>query len=105
LRWSGNAVGGFGFAARSAGFCSESSFELLVELGGRERARRFAEALDVVEGAALGEEDVDNEVNVIEEDPTALTAAFDGVGVGTKVAFENELDFVGNGLCLPVVER
>ena len=63
----------------------------------------FAQALDVVEGALFGEEDVDDEVDVVEEDPFAEALAFDGVGVGVEVAFETELDLVGDGLRLALV--
>ncbi len=39
---------------RGAGLFCQLSLQLRIELGGRERARRLAQPLDVVEGAALG---------------------------------------------------
>ena len=46
---------------------------------------------------------MDNDVGVIEENPLALAAAFDGCGVEAEVLLEAELDFIGDGYDLPVI--
>ena len=46
---------------------------------------------------------MDDEVDVVHEDPFALAAAFDGVGVDAEFAFEAEFDLVGDGYVLSVV--
>src|SRR5208337_1423189 len=58
---------------------------------------------NVVEGAALGEKDVDDKVHIVEENPFAVAAALDGVGVDAELLFELVLDFVGDGYGLAVV--
>src|SRR3954447_16062228 len=65
--------------------------------------RRLPQALDIVEGSFFGKEDVDNEVNVVEQDPFAKTLAFYGVGIGAEIALQTYFDLVRNGLCLPLV--
>ena len=57
----------------------------------------FAQPLNVVEGALFGEEDVDDEVDVVEQDPLAETLAFDGVGIGAEVALQAHLNLIGDG--------
>ena len=59
---------------------ASAAFKLGVELGRGERAGGLAQPFDVVEGAALGQEDVDHEVHVVEQNPLAVAAALDGVG-------------------------
>ena len=54
-------------------------------------------------GALFGGEDVDDEVDVVHQDPLALAPAFDGVGVGAEVALETDFDLVGDGDVLAVV--
>ena len=46
---------------------------------------------------------MDDEVDVVHEDPVGLAAAFDGVGQGGEVALEAELDLVGDGDVLALV--
>ncbi len=48
----------------------------------------LAQALDVAKGAASGEKDVHHEVHVVEQNPLAVAAALDGVGVDGEVALE-----------------
>ena len=48
---------------------------------------------------------MDDEVDVVHEDPLGLAAAFDRVGIGAEVAFEADLDFVGDGDVLARGER
>ena len=88
---------GFGAGGGDAGF------QFGVEVGDAEGGGGFAQALEAVEGALFGGEDVDDEVDVVHEDPLALAAAFDGVGIGVEVALEAELDLVGDGYVLAVV--
>ena len=67
-----------GFSSGSAGSSGECGFQLFIELDGRDGARGLAQPFNVVESATRGEEDVHHEVHVVEEDPIALAAAFDG---------------------------
>ena len=48
---------------------------------------------------------MDDDVDVVEEDPFALAAAFDRGGVEAVFLLEAELDFVGDGDDLTVVGR
>ncbi len=45
---------------------------------------------------------MDDEVDVVHENPLALAAALDGGGIGAEVALEADLDFVGDGGVLAV---
>jgi hypothetical protein len=74
-----------------------------VEVGDADGGGGLAQALEAVEGALLGGEDVDDEVDVVHQDPLALAAAFDGVGVDAEVALEADLDLVGDGDVLALV--
>ena len=100
----------FGDAAFDAAFFGrlgagggDGGLEFGVEVGDGDGGGGFAQALEAVEGALLGGEDVDDEVDVVHQDPLGLAAAFDGVGVGAELAFEAELDLVGDGDVLAVV--
>jgi hypothetical protein len=46
---------------------------------------------------------VDDEVDVVHEDPLALAAAFDGVGVGVELSLEADFDLIGDGDVLALV--
>jgi len=81
----------------------ELGFEFGFELYRGERPRGFAQAFDVVEGALFREEDVDDDVDVVEEDPFGLATAFDGGGVETEFLLEAHLDLVGDGDDLTIV--
>ena len=94
---------GGSFAARTAGLFGESSFQLLIELGGAHGAGGLAQALDVIEGAPLGQKDVRDEIHVVEEDPFTLAAAFDGIGQDAEFPLEAEFDLVGDGDGLAVI--
>jgi len=89
---------------RSLGeYVRERGLHFCFEFSGSEVAGRLAQALDVVEGALLGEEDVDDDVNVVQEYPLGLTATFDGGGVETELLFETHLNFVGDGDNLTII--
>ena len=68
-----------------------------------EPACGLAQSFDIVEGALLGEEDVDDDVNVVQEYPLGLTATFDGGGVEAVFLLEAELDFIRDGDHLAIV--
>jgi hypothetical protein len=46
---------------------------------------------------------VDDEVDVVHEDPLGLAAAFDGVGQSAELTLEAEVDLVGDGDVLALV--
>ena len=46
---------------------------------------------------------MDDKVHIVEENPFAVTAALDGVGIDAELLFELVLDFVGDGYGLAVV--
>ena len=75
------------------------------QLGQLNGAGRLAQTLDVVEGAAIAQEDVDHEIDVVHQDPLAGAAALNRVGIGAEVALEAQLNFVGDSLGLAVVGR
>jgi len=63
----------------------------------------FAQAFEAVERTFFRREDVDDEIDVVHEDPLGLATAFDGVGIGAEVALQADLDFVGDGDVLALV--
>ena len=81
----------------------DGGFEFGVEVGDADGGGGFAQALEAVEGALLRGEDVDDEVDVVHQDPLALAAAFDGVGIDSEVALEADFDLVGDGAVLALV--
>src|SRR5579863_5550125 len=93
------------FTACAAGLLGESGFQLFIELGRADGPGGFAEPLDVVERAPLGQEDVDDKIHIIEQNPFSLAASLDGIGQGAEVALEAELDLVGDGYGLAIVGR
>ncbi len=98
--------GGFGGDLLRGGFGAgggDGGFEFGVEVGDGDGSGGFAQALEAVESALLGREDVDDEVDVIHENPLGLAATLYGVGEGAEVALEADLDFVGDGDVLTLV--
>ena len=65
-----------------------------------EAAGGLPEALEIVVPAGVLGEDVNNEVDVIEQNPLGLVVALGVRGVEAEAALKTELDFVGNGLDL-----
>ena len=94
---------GGGLAAGSEGPGGERGLQLGVEFGRGERAGGLAQAFNVIEGAALGEKDVDHEVHIVEENPFAVTAALDGVGKDAEILLEAMLDLIGDSDGLAVI--
>src|ERR1700733_5554191 len=65
--------------------------------------RGLAQALDIVEGTLFRQEDVDDKVDIVEQNPFALALALDGVGISAEFALHAQLDFISDGLRLPLV--
>ncbi len=74
-----------------------------VQFRDAKRCSRFAQTLEAVEGALLGQKNVDDEVHVIHQDPLTLAATFDRVGIGVEVVLEAKFDLIGDGDRLPIV--
>src|ERR1700679_1662019 len=47
---------------------------------------------------------MNDEIDIIHQDPLTLATAFDRVGIGAKVALETNLDFIGDRYILTVTE-
>ena len=68
-----------------------------------ERGSGGAQAFQAIIGAFFGQEDVDDEVDIVHQDPLALAAAFYRIGVGAVLPLQSKLDLIGDGHGLPVV--
>ena len=84
-------------------FAGERGPELGFNFSASKVARGFAQALDIVEGALLGEEDVNNDVDVVEQNPLGLATAFDRGRVEPELFLEAHLNLVGDGYDLKFI--
>jgi hypothetical protein len=92
-----------GFFAGLEGLFGKGCLEFGLDVCAGEIAGGFAEAFDVVKGALFGEEDVNDDVDVVEENPLGLAAPFDRMCVEAELFFEAEFDFVGDGDDLSII--
>jgi hypothetical protein len=76
----------------------------LVELRRCEGPRRLTQSFNIVKGPAFGEKHVHHEIHVIEQNPLTPPAALHRVRPDAEVAFEPQLDLIGNRDSLPVVD-
>src|SRR6202044_3219620 len=78
------------------GSCPRGQFRRLKPL------RRLPQALQIVKLARLLGENVDDEVDIVDKDPLALSIALDLRGPDSSI-FQAAFYFIGNGLYLPRV--
>ena len=89
--------------ALPAAGCLDRRLQLCIQIINADRDSGLPQPFEAVVGALLGQKDVDDEVDIVHQDPFALAAALDRVRKGREVALEADLDLVGDSDVLPVV--